>query len=75
MLSTLLIHALLSPYIVNVDGKFRTETHDKILQNLEGDTLIIYMMMMVACNTHNLFHPNELEEGGQPTINHNYGSY
>lgn len=64
-----------NPWIVNFDGKFRIDIDDKIMQNLEGDVLIIYIMMMVACNTHNLFHPNKLEEGGQTTGNHKPGSY
>ena len=31
----------------------------------------MHTMMMVACNTHNLFNRDKLEEGDQTTVNHN----
>ena len=50
-----------------------TNTNDEILQELGEEILIIYTMIMVACKTHNMFNPKELEEGDQTIINHNVG--
>lgn len=53
-------------FVGSVDN-FGMNTNDEILQ--EEDILVVYtIMMMVACNTHNLLNPNELEEGGQLTM-------
>lgn len=30
-------------------------------------------MMMIVGNSHNMFNPNELEEGNQRTVNHDMG--
>lgn len=57
------------------DEIFGMEMDDEILQELEEDILIVYIMMIVAYNTHKLFNPNELEDGGQNTINPQCGSY
>lgn len=46
---------------------------EKLLQELENNILLVYTMMMAACNTCNLFNANELDKGGQHTINHNEG--
>lgn len=46
---------------------------DEVLQELEENISIVYTMMIVTCNIHNLFNPNKLEEGGQTTVNHNVG--
>lgn len=52
-----------------------TNIGDETLQQLENNILLVYTMMMqlAVCNTHYLLNPNELEEGGQQTINHNKG--
>ena len=50
---------------------FGTNMDDVILQELEEDILLMCTMMIATCNTYNLFNPNELEEGGQSTINPN----
>lgn len=58
---------------VGFDESSEMEMDDKILQGLEEDILIVYIMMRVAYNTQKLFNPNKLEEGGQKNINHNVG--
>lgn len=60
-------------HLVDSDDSSGTDTDGEILQELEEDILIVYTMMMVACNTHNMFNPNKFEEGGQTTVNHNVG--
>lgn len=47
--------------------------NDEILEALEEDILMVYIMMMVACNIHNMLNANDLEEGGQTFVNHNLG--
>ena len=42
------------------------DTNDKILQDLDEDISMVYIVVMVAYNTHN--NPNELEGGGQPCV-------
>lgn len=37
---------------------------------LKVDILMVFTMMVVCNNTHELFNPNELVEGGQTTINY-----
>lgn len=46
------------------------DTFNEILQELEEDILIVFTMSMIACNSHNLFNLNKLEEGTQQTFNH-----
>lgn len=60
------------PFVDSYDS-FGIDTDDEILQKLEEDILVVYTMMMVACNIHNLFNMHELEEGGQSTVNQNVG--
>ena len=50
------------------DDNYGIDTNDEIMQQLEEDTLVVYTMTMVACNTLNLFNLNELEEGGQSIV-------
>lgn len=49
------------------------DTVEKLLQELENNILSVYTMMMATWNTCNLFNTNELDKGGQHTINHNEG--
>lgn len=51
------------------------EMDDEILQELEGEILIVCIVMIATYNTHKLFNPNKLEEGGQNTINPQSESY
>lgn len=46
---------------------------EEILEELAEGVLMVDTIMVVACNTHNLFNPSELHDGGQTTINHNVG--
>lgn len=47
------------------DDSSRMDTDDEILQELQEDILIVYTIIMVSCNTPNMFDAKELEEGGQ----------
>jgi len=49
---------------VDFNDYYTIDTDGEILQQLEEDILVVYIMTMVACNTLNLFNVNELEEGG-----------
>lgn len=50
--------------ILDFDINSRMDTNYEILHELEEDILIMYIVMLVACDTQHLFNPNELEEGG-----------
>lgn len=49
----------------------RIDIDEEILQELVDNILLVYIVMMAACHIHNLFNANKLDEGGQPTSNHN----
>lgn len=60
------------PYVHSNDN-YGSDTNDETLEESEIDIFIVYTMMMVVGNTHNMFDLNELEEGGRRTVNHNVG--
>ena len=57
-------------YVISHDNS-RMDMDDEILQESQGDILVVYMMMVVACNTHNMLNPNELEKVA--TVKHHVG--
>jgi hypothetical protein len=62
------------PYVDSNDN-YGTNANDEILQKLEKDVFVVCTMMMVDGNNHNMFDPNELEEGDQRIVDHKLGSY
>lgn len=63
-------HMIYVAYVISDDNS-RMDMDDEILQESQGDILIVYIMMVVACNTHNMFNPNELEKVA--TVKHHVG--
>jgi hypothetical protein len=58
---------------VDSNAQLGFDTVEKMLQELEDNVLLVYTMVMAACNTCNLFNTSDLDKGGQHTINHNEG--